>query len=214
MLVSFASAQYVTQQTKTVEISTTGVATVDLVSPETNTTIASVSIAGAAGSNITVTTAVYQANPIPDANVTSGVTLGHFVVISFDVHGNDFSQANVTVPYTDSDVQGVTPPYSIYKYIPESNTFVALPTVNDATAKTLTVTLNSSTDPLFAIGNAVPVVTPNPSPSGSVIPSSSPTGSATPAPNAGTPDWVWIALVVVVIAIVLVAALVVRKRKS
>ena len=43
-------------------------------------------------------------------------------------------------------------PYSIFKYNPDTNSYVEVPAALDSNAKTLTVTVASLADPLFAIG--------------------------------------------------------------
>ena len=110
-------------------------------------------IQGASGSSGTITTEIRTANPQPNAT-PEGITLNHFVVVTFNMNPSDFSQAQIIIPYIDSDVQGMQQPYTIYKYVPATNSYTALDSVLDTTAKTFTVTVNSVDDPLFAIGGA------------------------------------------------------------
>jgi len=111
-------------------------------------------IAGAAGANGSVTAELYSGNPYPTASVPSGVSLVGFVEINFDIAASAFTKAAVTLNYTASEVQNIKSPYMVYKYVPSSNSYVALSSAVDANAKTITVTLNSLSDPLLAIGGA------------------------------------------------------------
>jgi hypothetical protein len=79
---------------------------------------------------------------------------------------SDFKNATITISYTDADVAGMSQPYALYKYNPDTNSFIALVGVVDTSAKTITVTLTSTTDPLFAIGGAAvtPTVAPTEEP--------------------------------------------------
>jgi hypothetical protein len=194
LVIPAASAQYMTSDSTTVTVPSSGLVTID----QTNTTSVSASIAGAAGASITFNSAVYTENPQPAASIPLGAGLTHFVVISFDVNPEDFTQANITIHYTDSDIEGLTPPIVIFKYIPESNEFVEFPSVHDAEAKTLTITLNDPNDPLFAIGGAVAVT-----PTSSISPTASP--DATPTHGPQEFDVAWIAVAVVVVIIVVLA---------
>ena len=144
----------------TTTISTTGVEHIT----ETNNTGISIDINGNPGTNVTVTINVYNSNPQPSATLPEGVTLTHYITVAFNMDPNNFTQATVTIHYSPSDVQGLTSPYGIYKYIPENNSYVELFTSNDLTSQTITVTLNSPNDPLFAIGNSFTGYT-SPSPS-------------------------------------------------
>ena len=110
-------------------------------------------IIGAPGSSGTVTSEIRSANPQPNAT-PEGITLTHFVVVTFNMNAADFRQAQIVIPYTDSDVQGIQQPYTIYKYVPATDSYTALDSVVDTTAKTIIVTVNSIDDPLFAIGGA------------------------------------------------------------
>ena len=180
LLVSFAgaSSDYTAQETSTVSIPPTGVITVD----QTNTTGVSFEIHGASGASGSVTSTVYSGNPQPTGGVPSGVTLTHFIAVTFNFNPSDFVSANVIIHYNATELQNLTQPYVVYKYIPSSNTFVPLPTVVNTVARTLTVTLTSTTDPLFAIGNAAPSPTPSPTatPSPTVAPTSTPLPTVAP----------------------------------
>ena len=213
LAVSFVNAQYVTEQTTPVAVPTEGVTHVEQTSNETGAALVTYDISAAPGSNGSVTTAYYSGNPQPAANITSGVTLTNFVAVTFNMDPATFVQANITLHYTDSQLAGMTAPYAIYKYLPETDTFVMLPTIVDATAKTMTATVNSPTDPLFAIGNAEPATTPTPALTSTPAASASETPATTPAP-VGTPTWAWITIVAVVVVVVLVLAFVMKKRQS
>jgi hypothetical protein len=113
-------------------------------------------IQGTPGSTGTITTAVLTANPQPNA-APAGISLNRFVIVSFDMNAADFTQAQITIPYTDSDIQGIQQPYSIYKYVPATNTYTLLAAVVDTNAKTFTITVASVDDPIFAIGGATAV---------------------------------------------------------
>lgn len=186
--IGFAYAQYETQQTTDVVVPSTGVFHAD----ETGAVGVSYDIAGTPGATGTVSTAVYNGNPQPDAAVPSGVALNHFVVVTFNMDPIDFQSANITIRYSDADVQGIDSPYALYKYIPENNSFVQLPTVFDSVAKTLTVTVTSTTDPLFAIGGV----------------------SHVDNPTASTiPTWLW-GSVVVFVVIIVVGVLLIKRRRT
>jgi hypothetical protein len=109
-------------------------------------------IRGAPGAVGSVTVVVYSGNPQATASVPEGMSLGRFVAISFDMSASDFSEAQIIIGYTDGDVANIDEPYTIYKYLPGNDSFVELPTTEDASAKTLTVTLSSVDDPLLAVG--------------------------------------------------------------
>jgi hypothetical protein len=181
LFVSFVAAQYTTQKTTDVAISSDGTfsATVSDVG-------VSYLIQGTSGATGTVTATVYTGNPQPTAAVPAGTSLSRFVVITFDMNANEFTQATITINYSDSDVQNIQPPFTIFKYVPGTDSFVALPSTVDSIAQTLTITVTSLDDPLFAIG-----------------------GAATA--TAGFPDAVWGILVVCVVAIVVFAGFVVSR---
>lgn len=144
---SLVSAQYVTEQTTNVAISSEGKFT----AAEPNVGVSYV-IQGTPGATGTVTAAVYTGDPQPTASVPSGVSLAHFVVITFNMNAADFSQATIVINYAASDVQNLKSPYSVYKYDANSNSYFELASTIDTNAKTITVTLTSLNDPLLAIG--------------------------------------------------------------
>jgi parallel beta-helix repeat protein len=182
----------------TTTISTTGVEHIT----ETNNTGISIDINGKPGTNVTVTINVYNSNPQPSATLPEGVTLTHYSTVAFNMDPNNFTQATVTIRYSPSDVQGLTPPYAIYKYIPENNSYVELFTSNDLTSQTLTITLNSPNDPLFAIGNAITEYT-------------SPTPTQTTTSTGGTPLFIYLVAIVIAFAITGTAiALIMKKRNT
>ena len=198
VLFSFSSlvalAQYETTKTANFTISSSGVAHVD---QSTTAGGVSIDIAGTPSATGSVTTATYTGNPQPDASWPVNVTLTHFVAITFNMATSYFQSANITISYSDSDVAGINPPYTLYKYNPDTNNYVALNSVVDTSAKTITATVTSITDPLFAIGGTTALtVTPTP---------------VTPA----VPPWIWIVVATVIIVIVFVVALrLLRSRAS
>jgi len=148
-------------------------------------------ITGNPGSTGTVTTTVYNGNPQATAKIPEGIGLTKYVVVAFDFNSQDFEQATLTFTYTDADVAGLQGPFAIYKYIPETNEYIQLEGELDTTAKTITVTLNSTNDPLFAIG-----------------------GSDTSALTEAAPTTLWIAVAVAVIVIVLVVFIIIKRQDS
>jgi uncharacterized protein Usg len=188
------SAQYQTQQSVVMTVPDSGVVVVDQ-----NATVGGLSIAicASCGVTITVATVVYNANPQADAVVPANVALTHFVALTFaDIAPNDFGNATVTIHYTDADLAGMSQPYILYKYDAATNSYLPLDTVLDTSAKTLTTTLTSINDPLFAIG-------------GAVASSVAPTGG--PAPISGG-TWVWIG--VGIVCVIAVLGLLIRKNRS
>jgi hypothetical protein len=101
-----------------------------------------------------VTANIYPGNPQPTASCPDGITLNHFVSVTFNMNANEFSSAKITLSYTDSDVTGLSQPFAIYKYVADTNSYVALPSTVDTTAKTITISVASIADPIFAIGGA------------------------------------------------------------
>jgi hypothetical protein len=185
--VSLVAAQYETQKTADVAIASDGTCTI--CDPDLGLKYV---ISGNPGATGAVTTAVYNGNPQPSADIPSGVSLGHYVVVTFDMSASDFSQATVTISYTDNDVANLQAPYSVFKYIPDTNSYVSLPTTVDTAAKTMTVTLTSVADPLLAVG-----------------------GSSNADSAAPISMWAWIAVTVaVVFAVMIIAFTVVRIRRS
>ena len=142
-------AQYETERTSNVTISANGVGHV-----EQSSTVGGVSIdiAGTPGATGSVTTATYTGNPEPDATIPTDTKLTHFVAVTFNFAASDFQGASITIKYNDADVAGMSQPFSLYKYLPDSDIFVKLNAVVNTEAKTMTATVTSTTDPLFAIG--------------------------------------------------------------
>ena len=144
-----AAAEYTTEKTTDVTVGSDG--TFTATEPDVGV---SYQITGTAGATGTVTADVYNGNPQPTADIPSGVSLTGFIVLTFDMNPLEFTQATITISYTALEVQNINAPYAIYKYVASSDSYVALPSTVDTDAKTITVTLNSVTDPLLAIGGA------------------------------------------------------------
>lgn len=115
-------------------------------------------ITGTPNATGTVTADLYGDNPQPTAAITSGISLTGFMVLTFDMNPNDFTQATITIDYTAFEVQNLNAPYAIYKYDSSSNSYVVLPSTVDTDAKTITITLNSINDPLLALGGATKTI--------------------------------------------------------
>jgi hypothetical protein len=145
-------------------------------------------ITGTPGSSGTVTATVASGNPQVTADVPAGVSLVKFITISFNYPSSDFTQAVLTFSYSDSDVAAIQAPYDVYKYNPTTDSYTKLNGIFDPVAETITITLNSTNDPLFAIGGAT---------------------AETDAPNDYT---LWIVIAVAIIIIVLVTVFVLSKR--
>jgi hypothetical protein len=111
-------------------------------------------IQGKAGATGSVTVAVYNANPQSGASIPNGITLSRFIVITFDMQATDFTSANIYITYTEAEVSSIQTPYTIYKYMPSSNSYVELASTVDTVNKMITITITSIDDPLFAIGGA------------------------------------------------------------
>jgi hypothetical protein len=109
-------------------------------------------IQGTPGSTGSVTAQIYNGNPQSTANVPEGVSLTRFVVITFNMAASDFIQANIFITYTDEDVANLQTPYTLYKYVASTDSFVELPASIDTAAKMVSITVSSIDDPLFAIG--------------------------------------------------------------
>jgi hypothetical protein len=144
---SLVCAQYSTEKTTNIVIGSDGVFT----ATESSVGVSYV-IEGLPGAVGSATTVVYSGNPQVAADVPEGVFLSHFIAITFDMSADDFTRATITISYNDNELAGLGEPYSVYKYLPGSDSFVALTTAVDTDAKTMTVTLGSVDDPLFAIG--------------------------------------------------------------
>ncbi|MGD0449874.1 MAG: hypothetical protein ABSA79_02320 [Candidatus Bathyarchaeia archaeon] len=147
--VSLVAAQYTTEKTTDVSIGSDGKFT----ATDSDSGV-SYSIQGTPGAVGTVTADVYDGNPQPTATIPSGISLSRFVAITFNMNAADFSQATITISYSSSDVQNIQSPYLIYKYTPDTNSYVKLDSTVDTASKTITITLTSIDDPLLAIGGA------------------------------------------------------------
>ena len=153
------AAQYPTQKTTNVTIPASGIFTA--AEPELNI---SYEITGAPGATGTITTATYNGNPNPTATIPNDIALTNFVAVTFNMAQSDFLKAVIVISYTDADLEGITIPYTVYKYIPESDSFIELNSVVDTDAKTISITVNSIEDPLFAIGGTATSPPPTPLP--------------------------------------------------
>ncbi len=191
--------QYQTQQTADVTVSSTGIAHVDQSLTAGNVAIDIVGTPGATGS---VSTATYTANPQPDASIPNNVVLSHFVVVTFNMSSSDFKNATITITYTDADVAGMSSPYVLYKYNPDTNSFIALEGVVDTAAKTITVTLTSTTDPLFAIGGTT------------VAPTATPTATPDQPATVSLVTYVWIAVAIECVTMIALVVGIVRQERS
>ena len=180
-------AQYDNQQTSDVTIPPGGVAHVDQSSSAGGLSIDIAGTPGAAGS---VSTATYTGNPQPTADVPEGITLTRFVVVTFNFAASDFQGASITISYSDADVAGISMPYALYKYLPASNSFVQLNSVVDSNAKTITTSVSSPTDPLFAIG-----------------------GATKSGEEAAFPYWIFILIAATAIIVVVAVVLILRRRE-
>lgn len=182
-----AYAQYQTQQTANVTFDPNG-----LIHVGQSSTVGSISIdiAGTPGVTGSVSTATYNANPQTGASIPSGVTIAHFIVVSFGIPAHDFQSANITISYTASDVAGLNQPYSIYKYNANTNGYLQLPSTVDTNAKTITATVTSINDPLLAIGGE----------------------STSPSHSSGIPSWTWIAVISVILVVIVVAVFFLTRR--
>lgn len=179
----FVAAQYTTEKTTNVTIGSDG--TFTATEPDVGVTY---QILGAPGTTGTVTADAYTGNPQPTATYPSGISLTNFIAITFNIPASDFTQATITINYTASEVQNIQSPYAVYEYVSSSNSYVALPSTVDTSAKTITFTLTSITDPLLAIGG-------------------------TTKPSSGIQTSTWIVIVVSAIIIVLLAVFVVNRLR-
>jgi hypothetical protein len=161
---AFVSAQYETQQTTEVVVGANGEFHADLTGVGKPNVY--IDIVGAPGATGSVTTGTYSGNPEPGATIPENVELQHFLFISFNMNASEFVSANITIRYTDSDIAGITQPYTLYKLI--GNAFIAQTSaIWDTPTKTVTLTVTSITDPLFALGStttATPIHTSSPQP--------------------------------------------------
>jgi hypothetical protein len=193
LFVSFASAQYATQQTSNFFLDSNGKAHID----QGSSTGVIIDILGTPYANGSVSIGTYSGNPYPDAGLSCGGAVRKFFVVSFNISASDFISAKLTFPYTDADLEGTVPPYAIFKYYPENNTYVEIATIIANVAHTMSITIYSPTDPVFAIGAE---------------------GVSTPTPTGGPGSflvsaWAWIAIVAAIVAIVLGVALTLRRKQ-
>ena len=148
---SFVAAQdyYPTQRTTPVTILPDG--TFSASEPDIGL---SYQIQGNPGATGSVTAQIYNGNPQPTASIPDGVSLTHFVVITFNMYSGDFNSAQIHITYTDEEVANLQAPFAVYKYVASSDSYVLMPNTSvDTAAKTVTVTVGSIDDPLFAIGS-------------------------------------------------------------
>jgi NADH:ubiquinone oxidoreductase subunit K len=138
-------------------------------------------IQGNPGAQGSVTAQIYNGNPQPTASIPDGVSLTHFVVITFNMYSGDFNSAQIHITYTEEEVANLQAPFAVYKYVASSDSYVLMPSTVDTAAKTVTVTVGSIDDPLFAIGSS---------------------GSGS---TGGTPFAMWVLLAVSIIVIILLA---------
>ena len=149
LTVSLVEAQYTTSKTTPVTISGDGT----FIATEPDIGV-SYLIEGTPGATGSVTAAIYSGNPQPNAVIPDGVSLTHFVVVTFDMDLNQFTSASIVISYTDADVANLQAPYAIYKYVPNTDSFVELASNVNTDAKTITITVTSIDDPVFAVGAA------------------------------------------------------------
>jgi hypothetical protein len=147
LVASLAYAQYQTTQTTDVTIPASGTFQAQVADAGVSYTVT-----GTVGATGTITTDTYNGNPQATATIPSDITLAHFIGVTINMNASQFVSATIVVTYTDADIAGLTAPFSIYKYDPTANSFTAITTTVDESAKTMTATLNSPTDPLLAIG--------------------------------------------------------------
>ena len=172
-----AQASYTTQKTTPVTISSHG--TFSASEPDIGL---SYQIQGNPGANGSVTAQIYNGNPQPTASIPNGVSLTHFVVITFNMYSGDFNSAQIHITYTDAEVANLQAPFAVYKYVASSDSYVLMPSTVDTATKTVTVTVGSIDDPLFAIG-----------------------GSSGSGGTSGTAFTTWVILAVAIVAIILFA---------
>ena len=189
----FALAQYETTKTADFTVPSSGVAHIDQSITAGGVSIDIVGTTSATGS---VSTATYTGNPQPHAYGLVNVTLTHFVAVTINMDASYFQTANITISYSNSDIAGINPPYSLYKYIPESNVFLPLKSIVDNSTKTITATLTSITDPLFAIGGTTALV-------------------VTPTPvTSAVSQWIWVVVATVIIVYAFFMVLLLFRRRA
>ncbi len=157
-----ACAQYETQVTKEVTISSDGKA------ETTGAGGAKIEVYGNSGAAVTVSTTLAAEDPQPQATRETGTRLSKFFIIEFTVSEADFQYAILTIPFTDEDLANMAAPYVLLKYDQATNTYKEMTdAVVDLASHTITVVLNSPTDPLFALAGtdtATPAPTQEPTP--------------------------------------------------
>jgi flagellar basal body-associated protein FliL len=143
------SSPYIARATTQVLISSNG----SFFASEPNASIA-YEISGIPGAEGTVTATVYNGNPQASAATPNGISLVHFVVVTINMNDYEFVHAKISITLNNDDASSIQPPYTAYKYMASSDSFVPVPASVDMNAKTVTITLTSLDDPLFAIGGA------------------------------------------------------------
>jgi hypothetical protein len=143
-----AQSSYTTQRTTPVTVLQDG--TFSASEPDIGL---SYQIQGNPGATGSVTAEIYNGNPQPTASIPEGVSLTHFVVITFNMYSGDFNSGTIHITYTDEEVANLQAPFAVYKYVASSNSYVLMPSTIDTSAKMVTVTVGSIDDPLFAIGS-------------------------------------------------------------
>ncbi len=184
-----ANAQYASQQTANFTIGTDGAGHA---SQSSLGGMVSIDIAGAPGTQGSVSLATYNGNPQPTASGPSDIKLIDFTVITINMPEGDFFGANIVFHYTDSNVAGISPPFTLYKYVPSSNSYVLQNAFVDTNAKTITLSISSLTDPLFAIGGT----------------------SAATTTSTGVPVLAWVLIVIIIVFVVFLVVLIVNRRRK
>jgi hypothetical protein len=137
-------AQYQTAVTTAIDIDDSGLCTAT--EPDLGVTY---NIYGTPGATGTVTTSIHNGNPYATAQTPVDITLTKFITVAFDFPLEDFTQAILTFSFSDENLAGLQEPYAIYKYDGISDSYIELDSIVDMNAKTITVILNSTTDPTF-----------------------------------------------------------------
>jgi hypothetical protein len=150
MCAAVVTAQYITEKTTPVTIGPDG----KFSGGELDIGVA-YEIEGTVGATGSITAQIYNGNPQSTASIPESVSLTRFVAITFNMNPADFIKANIYITYTDADVANLQAPFTVYKYNPDTDSYVEVVSTVDTAAKMVTFTLNSISDPLFAIGGAV-----------------------------------------------------------
>ena len=111
-----------------------------------------------------------------------------FIAVNINADESSFDQATVTIKYTNSMVEGIKAPYTVYKYTPESNNYIAIPSTVNNNDQTITVTLHSLNDPVLAIGG-------------------------TQITSGGAPVSTWILIVIVIIIVILINVFIFHRQQ-